>query len=149
MAMTSLGHTTIQTDRSTSTAGAASAAYDPILDALTLWLIEHPVPHLTESANAFVSVLFDLTTGAAIGVRIDNFLAFAVHEFPRLQVVAQYLDLVPRQFGDTELLNTRVIMESNPYDDDMARETKKILENIIDETGGFDSDAFLEAMKQP
>jgi len=142
MAMTSLGQTSIQTDREDATAGVVRASYDSVVDAVTFWLVERPAAHVTEPANDFVSILFDLVTGNAIGVRIDNFLAFAVHRYPRLQILAGYLDLVPREPGDTELFAHRVVVNASEHNDEMARESRLILQRIVDETGGFDPDVF-------
>ena len=141
MAMTYLGQTGLQIDRGKAAVGDAVANHDAVADALSFWLSGDSRPHLTEPANAFVSVLFDIETGRARGIRIDNFLAFAIYEYPDLLPLVTFLDLVPRERGDTELLNERLVRQARTYDESNAQEAKQILRHIIDVTGGFDPGA--------
>lgn len=144
MALIHLENIQLQALPSHPLVGSAVVTYDAISDELAFWMGGDPRPHISEPANAFVSILFDLESGAAIGVRVENFLALAVHQHPELRAISDYLGYVPRLEGDTTLFSDRIVMVATPYEEDEAQRFKDAVKHIVDLTGGFDSDAFEE-----
>ena len=76
MALAHLENIQLQALPSHPLVGSAVVTYDAISDELAFWMGGDPRPHISEPANAFVSILFDLESGVAIGVHVENFLAW-------------------------------------------------------------------------
>lgn len=120
--------------------GKATATYDAVADSLTFWLAPEPLPHTVLPVNDYVSLLGVFPTGAVRGIQIDNFLAFAVHEYPGIMPLARFLKLVPRAYGDTDLFAGRLVRVATPFDEGLARQAKVIISGVVHLTGGYDPD---------
>ncbi len=145
MALTLTGTTENQVIRDSVVMRSAMANYDAVLDALSYWQRGQVIPHLSEPVNAYLSLLIDADSGRTAGFRIDNFLAFAVHEHPALLPLAQYLDLVPRERGDTRLFAKRIIRQAHDHDDELAAQAKWVIINAIEATGGIEPGMLTDA----
>jgi len=137
---TTLDNVSLQTLDGPSPAGTVGVFVDAVADNLTFWTTEKPVPSFSAQINDYSSVLFNLDDQRAVGVQIENFLTYAVHEHPSLMPLVRVLNLIPRPYGDTRLVTNRLLAELRPTDPDDLKQIDFILRHIIDLTGGVDPD---------
>lgn len=116
--------------------GSVFATYDLIDDSLTVIFDENIRPHVTDDANAWVSVIYDIDSGKAFGWRVKSFLAAAVHQWEDLMVVANYFGLIPREPSDFRLYTGGHHIEIRERDHHLEKRVKFAIGHLIDVTGG-------------
>jgi hypothetical protein len=95
--------------------------------------------------NDYVSLLYDDDADQTIGIQIDDFATYAVHEFPALEAIAKIVGIEPRQRDDTALFRDgRIVQRAQEFTPEDEAEFKKVIRRIIDYTGGFDPDITVE-----
>lgn len=142
MALARLGPIEMQTSPdSTLVAVNPSISYDAYSDELVFKLDGKRQQTFSFPVNDFVSILYDDEHDQTIGIQIDNFATYAIREHPALAVIAKVSGIEPRAATDTQLFREgRTIRRENEFTAEDEAAFKAVIRQIIDFTGGFDSD---------
>lgn len=151
MALAHLGPIEIQTSpSSTMVATDPAVFYDAYSDELVFKLDPIRQQAFSFPVNDFVSILYDDDADQTIGIQIDNFATYAVHEYPALAVIAKIVGIEPRDPDDTILFREgRTVLRAQEFTPAEEDAFKDVIRRIIDYTGGFDEDITVERENVP
>ena len=116
--------------------GGVILNYDDATDELQILFGLGPERRHVDPINHYLSFYCDSGTDEPFGFILENFLTHAVHEFPRLEAIAKYLQLGSRPYKDPHLYRQEAPPRASQPDYAWSDAAHDAVQNIVEITGG-------------
>lgn len=111
--------------------------YDDVTDELLIHFAPVPERRHVDPINRYLSYYCNSDTDEPFGFMLENFLTHAVHEHPKLESIAKYLQLGERPYRDSSLYRTDAPPRTSLTDYAWRDAAHDAIENIVEITGGI------------